>query len=307
LGLLTKGPVALLLVMVPLVAYHALDRRSAGVSFGGWLQFAALAVGVAAPWYLAIAIQNPASAADFFWLHNVLRFIDPIDHAGPIWFYLPLFLMGAFPWIVLVIPALRRPIQEGRPSAAGFFAIAMLWPLLFFSLSECKRPAYILPVFPPLAMFAGTFFARRFSFAEWLREGPRAWRLAGATSVVVVFVLAIHIWLPAYHRKFGFFREVTPYAELAADPRLPVVCYPRGSESVNFYLKRSDVRTFSAREQKELLEELRSRPRTLVFVRGGTALENLLKALPKEMKFQPRGAHEKMSAALIERESANPD
>src|SRR5262249_26036781 len=43
LAVLTKGPVALVLVAVPLLAYQALDRRACRPSWRPWLAYAALA------------------------------------------------------------------------------------------------------------------------------------------------------------------------------------------------------------------------------------------------------------------------
>ena len=51
LGLLTKGPVALVLVAVPLLAWQALDPRVVRPRWGAWLAWLGLALTVAAPWY----------------------------------------------------------------------------------------------------------------------------------------------------------------------------------------------------------------------------------------------------------------
>ena len=47
-----------------------------------------------------------------------------------------------------------------RCPALGFMLLAALWCVLFFSLSGCKLPTYILPAFPFLALAIGTFLAR---------------------------------------------------------------------------------------------------------------------------------------------------
>jgi hypothetical protein len=52
--------------------------------------------------------------------------------------------------------------------------LAFLTCLLFFSLSGCKRPAYILPAFPTLALVLGTYASRAFPWRYWLaRVRPR--------------------------------------------------------------------------------------------------------------------------------------
>src|SRR5206468_9966275 len=52
LGLLTKGPVALALVVPPLAAVGWLDRRLARAGWIGWAGFLAAAAAVAGPWYV---------------------------------------------------------------------------------------------------------------------------------------------------------------------------------------------------------------------------------------------------------------
>jgi dolichol-phosphate mannosyltransferase len=161
LGLLTKGPVALALAVVPLAAYTALDRRAARPGLWAWLVYGALAAGVAGPWYVAAAVCDAGLTVDFFWRHNVLRYIRPLDHAEPVWYYLPGLFLGMLPWTLLLPPLVQslgrrsRIAAARRPAALGFFLLAFLWCLLFFSLAGCKRPGYILPAMPPLALALG--------------------------------------------------------------------------------------------------------------------------------------------------------
>src|SRR5262249_38546363 len=50
-----------------------------------------------------------------------------------------------------------RRVAVRRPPALGFFLLAGLWGLVFFSLAGCKRAIYILPVMPPLALALGCY------------------------------------------------------------------------------------------------------------------------------------------------------
>jgi dolichol-phosphate mannosyltransferase len=163
LGLLTKGPVALALVAVPVLAYQLLDRRTAPLRWPAWLAYVAVAGALAGPWYLTAAATDPEFADYFFWRHNVLRFVAPFDHEEPTWFYVPGLLLGMLPWSLL-LPSLvkslgRRtgPEAAERPAALGFFLLSALWCLLFYSAAGCKRPGYILPAMPPLALALGWF------------------------------------------------------------------------------------------------------------------------------------------------------
>jgi dolichol-phosphate mannosyltransferase len=166
LGLLTKGPVALVLVAVPVAAYVRLEPRAARVSLGWWALFAAIAVGLAAPWYVAVQLREPSFAQAFFWTHHVERFLAPFDHNKPAWFYVPVLALTLLPW-TLLLPGFvlflgRRPLRQAirRPMALGFPLLAGLGCVAFFSLSGCKRPGYVLPAIPALALALGCYIDR---------------------------------------------------------------------------------------------------------------------------------------------------
>ena len=161
LGLLTKGPVALALVGVPVIALAWIDPRLSRPGWRGWVAYLVVALGIAAPWYVAVCLRDPEFAAYFFWKHNVVRFVAPFDHARPVWFYLPGLLLGMMPW-TLLLPGLARVVfdrsartAERRPQALGMMLGSTLWMLVFFSAAGCKRPTYLLPALPPLALALG--------------------------------------------------------------------------------------------------------------------------------------------------------
>jgi dolichol-phosphate mannosyltransferase len=161
LGLLTKGPVALVLISVPLAALQLLDPRTARPRVSAWLTYVGMALGIAGPWYVAVATQDPTFAGVFLWTHNILRFAAPLDHEGPVWYYLPGLLLGMLPWTLLV-PSLWRFLggrsaaaTKQRPAGLGLFLLAFLWCLIFYSGAGSKRPGYILPALPPLALALG--------------------------------------------------------------------------------------------------------------------------------------------------------
>src|SRR5207253_338054 len=152
-----EGPVALALVAVPVLAFQQLDRRTARLG-RWWLAYLGVAIGLAGPWYLAVALTQGEFAGHFLWRHNVVRYLAPFDHEEPFWFYLPTLLLGTLPWSLLLPPLVaflgRRSVRTAarRPAALGFFLLAAVWCLVFFSLSGSKRPGYILPALPPLAL-----------------------------------------------------------------------------------------------------------------------------------------------------------
>ncbi|MCI0460866.1 MAG: glycosyltransferase family 39 protein [Gemmataceae bacterium] len=193
LGLLTKGPVALVLVLPPLMLFQILDRRAARPRLVPLLAYLAVALGVAAPWYVAVAVQAPEAASAFVWQHNLLRYVAPLDHGKPLWFYLPPLLLGTLPWSLLLVPLTRLLVRrepdtaDRRPPALGLFLLASGWCVLFFSLSGCKRPGYVLPALPPLALALGCYLA-----------GSVEWGMTGAVergTTMARLALGVALWL----------------------------------------------------------------------------------------------------------------
>jgi dolichol-phosphate mannosyltransferase len=92
-----------------------------------------------------------------------MRYLAPYDHVQPVWFYLPGLFLGMLPWTLLLPPLARflsrRPAAWAarRPPALGFFLLAFVVCVAFFSLSACKRSGYILPAFPLLALALGCY------------------------------------------------------------------------------------------------------------------------------------------------------
>jgi dolichol-phosphate mannosyltransferase len=288
LGLLTKGPVALLLVGMPLLLYQLLDTRTARPKLRFWTVYLGAALLLAVPWYLLLAVCEADFVPYFLWKHNVLRYLAPFDHEKPSYYYLPDLLLGMLPWSLLLLPLARflgrhsAAASAGRPAALGFFLIASLWCLMFYSLAGSKRSGYILPAMPPLALALGCYLVER------NRKPAVAWRLCGAATFAVLF-LSVHLILPRYAHRFSMREQVQPYAELCRDLQVPVICYPRCWDSVGFYLGREDIRVYTPDRRPQLIADLRANPRTLAFIKSDHSLDELLRDLPGSLEFVPDG------------------
>jgi dolichol-phosphate mannosyltransferase len=301
LGILTKGPVALVLVVVPLLLYQVLDRRCPRVGMWHWSAYGAVAAAVSLPWFVVVAIRDPLFLQDFIWTHHVRRFLDPIDHLQPAWYYVPGLLWGLLPW-TLLLPgfvmylARQSPRVPPRPAALGLFLLAGLWCLVFFSASGCKRPSYILPAMPPLALALGCYLDAAFASG---RIRPAYW---GCAAAAVFLLLAGAAWwlLPGYASQYSLRDQVAPHAEACARP-VPVLCYPHGWDAVSFYLQRSDVRVFRQEELKDMVSALDQQPESLVVVKSDASLKHFLDALPGSLEFVPDTRHQTATVGWVRR------
>ena len=125
-----------------------------------------LFLAIAAPWHLLVAGRNPGWAHFFFVYENWERFTQP-EHSryGPWWYFIPVVLLGLFPWTGFLWSALREALAGGwarrrERAEAWFLVIWAAFIFLFFSKSQSKLIPYILPVFPPLAVLIGDSLAR---------------------------------------------------------------------------------------------------------------------------------------------------
>ena len=289
LGLLTKGPIALILVLPPVWLHRRLTGTGPALPWRDRWLFLGVALAVASPWYAALCLSNPEFARHFLWEHNVVRFLQPFDHLEPVWYYLPLLALGLLPATPLVVP-LARYLCGGDPAAArtrtpelGFALLAGLWCVVFFSLSGCKLPTYILPALPFLALALGHFLAH----SAW--RDARSVRVLAGTGLALQ-LLAHFVAVPWYAEYRSPQRQWQAIAEQCGDPATPVVCYPRMCHSVAFYLGREDIACYRSKEIDQLRQALRENPRTVLLLSHRHSYQALEQVLPPEFELA-RTAH----------------
>jgi hypothetical protein len=151
--------------------------------------------------------------------------------------------------------------------------------LLLAAINEILKPAQALV--PAILALAGVV-----TIARGQRRLP--WAVCGATTFAVLFV-GVQLLHSAYNRQFALRGKLRTHDDLARHAHLPVVCYPQRWDSVSFYLPRADVRVYSSTERAQMFDDLHSRPNTLVFVKSGEVLRELVRSLPSSLEFVPRG------------------
>lgn len=161
LGILTKGPVALL---VPLAAVGpwAAWRRRFGRLWRRGAPFVLLLPVV--PWVWAILERDPEFLRYVLFTETLSRLSsDELNRDAPIWYYLPILLLGGLPWSLVPLAGWRdlREAWRRREPTVIFLLCWFLVPLLPFSFMHSKRPHYILPILPALVLLAVWIWSRR--------------------------------------------------------------------------------------------------------------------------------------------------
>ena len=117
-----------------------------------------LLLAITAPWFVLVAQRNP-EFLEFFFIHEHLQRFTQDDHSrtGPIYYFVPLLLIGLLPWILQVPGAFAQAWSERRREfSAGWLLVCWFAVIFaFFSVSHSKLPGYIIPVFPALALIIG--------------------------------------------------------------------------------------------------------------------------------------------------------
>jgi 4-amino-4-deoxy-L-arabinose transferase-like glycosyltransferase len=167
LAVLVKGPVGLLIPALALGGSLLLlgEIRHGLARLVPW-EGPALFLAIAAPWYALVLEANGwAFVEGFIVKHNLSRFSGVISsHGGPLWFYVPVLLVGFFPWCGSLPSALWRAVRVARrrravSPAERLTVTCLCWfvgVFVFFSLAGTKLPSYLFPAFPALALLVGS-------------------------------------------------------------------------------------------------------------------------------------------------------
>ncbi|MHB8829269.1 MAG: glycosyltransferase family 39 protein [Syntrophales bacterium] len=152
---------------------------------------------VSLPWLILVQRENPDFFRFFFIQEHFLRYTTKIhDHYQPFYYYVPVLLAGALPWIAWLPEAIR-----GFKGAEPLFkreekAFLLSWTgviFFFFSLSSSKLVPYLTPLFPPLALLFGVIFSR-YDESRGKTVAPVAggWRLGGII-LPLLFLAALFV------------------------------------------------------------------------------------------------------------------
>ncbi|MGH7683348.1 MAG: glycosyltransferase family 39 protein, partial [Vulcanimicrobiaceae bacterium] len=189
-GILAKGPVALATVSIVIVPWLLWERIAGArivVPSARLLALGvALVVAVDVPWFALLQERAGSGALMQLIGHYTFgRYVGTIENQnGPLWYYVPVIILGFFPWIAYLPGAIagarHELVSRGSAVRSQLIRLALAWavvPFLFFSFAQTKLPNYIALELPALALLVGLWFDRTESGA-----GLRG-RLAAAASV----------------------------------------------------------------------------------------------------------------------------
>lgn len=175
LAFLTKGPVALVLIGLPLFLWLISTRQFGRLKSFPWASTTLVFIAVAAPWFVASEVANPGFLEYFFWNENVARYLfeDYGDRYGRghthVYGMSWIMMFIAFcPWTLVVIytiwrKGIRWTIEQVRSDQT--LRLMLIWglsPALFFTFVRQLHGMYLLPAVPGLAIFSARLILRAF-------------------------------------------------------------------------------------------------------------------------------------------------
>ncbi len=240
LSLLAKGLIGIVFPFAIVAFYFVLSRRLPDRKFLiSLLWGTALALAIAAVWYVPVYLRNGWTFVDEFLIqHHFQRFLsNKYQHPQPFYFFFWVLPLMSLPWLPFAIAGIakwvtslrKRESNEKVPnSPTPLLLLSFAWvavPLVFFSLSGSKLPGYILPAVPGLIVFT----------AVWIDQASRVWKMVGiamaAFLLVGMIALALFVVPP-----FADAESIRPLIA-AADSRglttervFAVHCIPHGAE-----------------------------------------------------------------------------
>ena len=211
-GMLVKGPVGIIIPLVGVIPYLTLTRQWKSFWQKGFLIVGTgLVIVVAAPWYVAMFQIHTEAYWAAAQANTTGRFMNPMEgHGGTLFFYVPILLLGFFPWSAFLLSMLYQSLKKWKAYWKGkefstkeadlefFLSIWVVGLLIFFTLSATRLPHYIYPLFPASAILVALWWKR---FQEMVL--PPDWRISRRFLLGIGYVLGIAIIVaPAIFHQF---------------------------------------------------------------------------------------------------------
>ena len=198
LAFMTKGPMAIVLPGVVVLAWLAMDRRLA--DFGRLMlpAGALIVAAIAVPWYAALYAEHGWTYIRTFFIdENLARYAAPYDATAAgrgLLFYVPVLLTDLFPWSIFLPAALYAAARTVWTAPAGARTrrlplLLLVWVAVivgFFTLSKTKQDLYIFPAVTAIAALVGGLLGPAVTAAPGAARPLVRWTALAAGVLIAV-------------------------------------------------------------------------------------------------------------------------
>lgn len=228
---------------------------------------------------------------------NILRFVKPFDHQGPIYtyfIYLPIYLL---PWTIFFIPALFTLKKDWPRLAPGerWIVWAFLLVFIFFTASGSRRNYYTLPMVPFAILFTACWIERYCSRYEWLK---RSFLILMIFSFIAMFLL-FDIVKPFHYssgglRPFGqlVYQQATaekPWSDWTVallNPEDQAPFYVNPAKEINYRLPHRD-RHLATQQLMQYWAIINTHPNNMIFLTKYSYAQQIAPYLKNYIKLTP--------------------
>lgn len=254
IGMLSKGPIVLVLTIPPLFIWSCLYKGKLVMFFkkAFWLPGLLLAFVVSFSWYYMAEIRTPGFIDYFFVGEHYKRFVesgwkgDKYGFAkqqpkGMIWVFLALF---SLPWIQFAVTKFVQQKEElVKNKWVTFLWLWLLFPVLFFTVSKSLIHTYTLPCTVPLGLLVLHYYKSYTAHKPWV---------IGALVVPVVLFFGF-IGLNTVYTDVSWQASDKHLVEIAAENKVDIYIWQRKTYSSQFYTKGKIKMIHTAQEVAELI------------------------------------------------------
>jgi 4-amino-4-deoxy-L-arabinose transferase-like glycosyltransferase len=272
IGLLAKGPIAVVLTFLPIGAFTLIARcwHDAWTRLP-WIAGLAMTAAFVVPWYWAAERATPGFLDYFIVGEHWKRFVEAgwsgdlygAAHAhrrGLIWLY---WLAAALPWSALALVWLGRTFVRRRAVAATLVSdrwrlYLLLWtvaPMVFFTVSGNILATYVLPGLPAFALLVGDLWRPGEGDNRSLRAPIRALLVAGL-ALPILFVAGIVAERDRFDNALSHKALVETWTAQRANNRERLVYVGRPPPSADFYSRGKAMRVPDVAALAPLLDDL---------------------------------------------------
>jgi len=188
----TKGPMGMLVPMLTGIGWQWGSRRSDRPKVRvPWIAGLMLTLALALGWFFAASLRHPELGRYFFEFEFLNRFLSTTHgRSQPIWYFIPVLLIGWLPWtplLPLAISGHRQRHRSGGSHRALHWALVgwLVVPFALLSLSGSKLMTYVLPLFPGIALWLANGLLRR--------ERGRPLSISVGVQVLVLLALSLSV------------------------------------------------------------------------------------------------------------------
>ncbi|MBX9724919.1 MAG: glycosyltransferase family 39 protein, partial [Candidatus Obscuribacterales bacterium] len=209
LAMLCKGPIAIIICALALLPYLISTSKSKNefvqkIRAIKPLLGSLIVLALNLPWYIEASLAtNGRFLWEFFIRQNFGRMVGTVNHQEKIYFYIPVFFGGFFPWCALSLSAagvFKKTFQKKSEENSSFrrlIRLSLFWffgVIALFTAIKTKLPTYILPSVPAFSILIAMQL-------ELILKSGKLKRMIPALALITLALLvgmAVHPMLKGY-------------------------------------------------------------------------------------------------------------